>query len=73
MFDSNLVQNDFFYIPNRREYALQVATQCRTKMGDKSLLHNCALSLSLRNILEDVNEDDVLKTFMAIRKPRPKK
>jgi hypothetical protein len=42
-------------------------------MSDKSLLHNCALSHSLRKIQEDVNEDDVVKTFVAIRKPMPKK
>jgi hypothetical protein len=31
------------------------------------------LSRSLRDILEDVEEDDVINTFMTIRKRRPKK
>ena len=32
-----------------------------------------ALSCSLRDILDEVDEDDVIKTFMSIRKRRPKK
>jgi hypothetical protein len=32
-----------------------------------------ALSRSLRYILEDMDGDDVVKTFMAIRKHMPKK
>ena len=48
-----------------------VKTKQRNKMSD-SLLDDCLVAFIERDILEDVDEDDVVKTFMAIRKRRPK-
>ena len=47
-----------------------VKTKRRNKMSD-SLLDDCLVTFIERDILEDVDEDDVVKTFMAIRKRRP--
>ena len=49
-----------------------VKTKRRNKMSD-SLLDDCLVTFIERDILEDVEEDDVINTFMAIRKRRPKK
>ena len=48
-----------------------VKTKQRNKMSD-SLLDDCLVTFIERDILEDVYEDGVVKTFMAIRKRRPK-
>ena len=42
-----------------------VKTKQRNKMSD-SLLDDCLVTFIERDILEDVDEDDVVKTFMAI-------
>ena len=47
-----------------------VKTKQRNKMSD-SLLDDCLVTFIERDILEDVDEDGVVKTFMAIRKRRP--
>ena len=49
-----------------------VKTKQRNKMSD-SLLDDCLVTFIERDILEDVYEDGVVKTFMAIRNYRPKK
>ena len=38
-----------------------------------TLLDDCLVTFMERDILKDVDEDDVIKTFMAIRNRRPKK
>ena len=43
-----------------------VKTKRRNKMSD-SLLDDCLVAFIERDILEDVDEDDVVKTFIAIR------
>jgi len=43
-----------------------VKTKQRNKMSD-SLLDDCLVAFIERDILEDVDEDDVVKTFIAIR------
>ena len=49
-----------------------VKTKRRNKMSD-TLLDDCLVTFMERDILKDVDEDDVIKTFMAIRNRRPKK
>lgn len=49
-----------------------VKTKRRNKMSD-DLLDDCLVTFIERDILEDVDEDDVVNTFMAIRKRRPDK
>ena len=49
-----------------------VKTKQRNKMTD-SLLDDCLVTFIERDILDEVDEDDVIKTFMSIRKRRPKK
>jgi len=49
-----------------------VKTKQRNKMSD-TLLDDCLVTFMERDILKDVDEDDVIKTFMAIRNRRPKK
>jgi hypothetical protein len=49
-----------------------VKTKQRNKMSD-SLLDDCLVTFIERDILEDVYEDGVVKTFMAIRNYRPEK
>ena len=49
-----------------------VKTKRRNKMSD-TLLDDCLVTFMERDILKDVNEDDVIKTFMAIRNRTPKK
>ena len=38
-----------------------------------TLLDDCLVTFMERDILKDVDEDDVIKTFMAIRNRRPQK
>jgi len=38
-----------------------------------ALLDDCLVTFMERDILKDVDEDDVIKTFMAIRNRRPQK
>jgi hypothetical protein len=49
-----------------------VKTKRRNKMID-NLLDDCLVTFIERDILDEVDEDDVIKTFMSIRKRRPKK
>jgi len=49
-----------------------VKTKQRNKMSD-SLLDDCLVTFIERDILEDVYEDGVVKTFMAIRNYRTEK
>ena len=49
-----------------------VKTKRRNKMSD-SLLDDCLVTFIERDILEDVYEDGVVKTFMAIRNYRTEK
>ena len=49
-----------------------VKTKQRNKMTD-NLLDDCLVTFIERDILDEVDEDDVIKTFMSIRKRRPKK
>ena len=49
-----------------------VKTKRRNKMSD-TLLDDCLVTFMERDILKDVDEDDVIKTFMAIRNCRPQK
>ena len=49
-----------------------VKTKRRNKMTD-NLLDDCLVTFIERDILDEVDEDDVIKTFMPIRKRRPKK
>ena len=38
-----------------------------------SLLDDCLVTFIERDILDEVDKDDVIKTFMSIRKRRPKR
>jgi hypothetical protein len=49
-----------------------VKTKRRNKMTD-NLLDDCLVTFIERDILDEVDEDDVIKTFMSIRKRRPQK
>jgi hypothetical protein len=49
-----------------------VKTKRRNKMTD-TLFDDCLVTFIERDILDEVDEDDVIKTFMSIRKRRPKK
>jgi hypothetical protein len=49
-----------------------VETKSRNKMND-SLLDDCLGSFIERDILDEVDEDDIIKTFMAIRMSTPRK
>jgi hypothetical protein len=49
-----------------------VETKSRNKMND-SLLDDCLGSFIERDILDEVDEDDISKTFMAIRMSTPRK
>ncbi|RLN03186.1 uncharacterized protein C2845_PM13G01140 [Panicum miliaceum] len=49
-----------------------VKNKRRNKISD-SLLDDCLVTFIERDILEDLNENDVVKTFMAIRKRRTRK
>ena len=49
-----------------------VKTKRRNKMSD-TLLDDCLVTFMERDILKDVDEDDVIKTFMAIRNRRPQR
>ena len=46
-------------------------TKSRNKMI--TLLDDCLVSFIDRDILDEVDEDDIIKTFMANRKSTPKK
>ncbi|XP_072147449.1 uncharacterized protein [Setaria viridis] len=49
-----------------------VKTKRRNKMTD-NLLDDCLVTFIEKDILDEVDEDDVIKTFMSIRKRRPQK
>jgi hypothetical protein len=49
-----------------------VKTKRRNKMTD-TLFDDCLVTFIERDILDEVDEDDIIKTFMSIRKRRPKK
>jgi len=49
-----------------------VKTKRRNKMTN-NLLDDCLVTFIERDILDEVDEDDIIKTFMSIRKRRPKK
>ena len=44
-----------------------VKTKLRNKMGD-SLLDDCLVTFIEQDIFFEVDEDDIIKTFMSIRK-----
>jgi hypothetical protein len=44
-----------------------VKTKLRNKMGD-SLLDDCLVTFIERDIFFEVDEDDIIKTFMSFRK-----
>jgi hypothetical protein len=46
-----------------------VKTKLRNKMGD-SLLDDCLVTFIERDIFFEVNEDDIIKTFMSLQKRR---
>jgi hypothetical protein len=46
-------------------------TKLRNKMGD-SLLDDCLVTFIERDIFFEVNEDDIINTFMFLRKRRIK-
>jgi hypothetical protein len=48
-----------------------VKTELRNKIGD-SLLDDC-LTYIVRNIFFEVDEDDIIETFMSLRRHRPDK
>ena len=48
-----------------------VKTKSRNKMGD-SVLDDCLVTFIEQDILFEVNEDDIIKIFMSLRKPRIK-
>jgi hypothetical protein len=49
-----------------------VKTKLRNKMCD-SLLDDCLVTYIERDIFFEVNEEDIIETFMALRKRRPDK
>ena len=49
-----------------------VKTKLRNKMGD-SFLDDCLHTFSERDVFFQVNEDDIVNTFMNFRKRRPDK
>ena len=49
-----------------------VKTKLRNKMGD-SLLDDCLHTFIERDIFFQVDEDDIINTFMSFRKRRPDK
>jgi hypothetical protein len=49
-----------------------VKTRLRNKMCD-SLLDDCLVTYIERDIFLEVNEEDIIETFMALRKRRPNK
>ena len=49
-----------------------VKTKLRNKMGD-SLLNDCLYTFIERDIFFQVNENDIINTFMSFRKRRPNK
>ena len=49
-----------------------VKTKLRNKMGD-SLLDDCLHTFIERDIFFQVDEDDIINTFMSFRKRRPNK
>ena len=48
-----------------------VKTKLRNKMGD-SLLDDCLVTFIERDMFFEVDEDDIIKTFMSLRKRRIK-
>ena len=48
-----------------------VKTKLRNKMGD-SLLDDCLVTFIERDIFFEVDEDDIIETFMSLRKRRIK-
>jgi hypothetical protein len=48
-----------------------VKTKLRNKIGD-ILLDDCLVTFIERDIFFEVNEDDIIKTFMSLRKRRKK-
>jgi hypothetical protein len=46
-----------------------VKTKLRNKMGD-SILDDCLVTFIERDIFFEVDEDDIIKTFMSLRKRR---
>ncbi|WVZ64065.1 hypothetical protein U9M48_013635 [Paspalum notatum var. saurae] len=49
-----------------------IKNKLRNKMGD-DLLDDCLVTYIERDIFDELDEDDIMKTFMTIRKRRPKK
>jgi hypothetical protein len=49
-----------------------VKTKLRNKICD-SLLDDCLVTYIVRDIFFEVNEEDIIETFMALRKRRPDK
>jgi hypothetical protein len=49
-----------------------VKTKLRNKMCD-SLLDDCLVTYIERDIFFEVNEEDIIETFMALRKRMPDK
>ena len=49
-----------------------VKTKLRNKMGD-SLLNDCLYTFIERDIFFQVDENDIINTFMSFRKRRPNK
>jgi hypothetical protein len=49
-----------------------VKTKLRNKMCD-SLLNDCLVTYIERDIFFEVNEEDIIETFVALRKRRPDK
>ena len=48
-----------------------VKTKSRNKMGD-SVLDDCLVTFIERNIFFEVDENDIIKTFMSLQKRRIK-
>ena len=49
-----------------------VKSKLRNKMGD-SLLDDCLVTYIERDAFSEVNEDDIIDTFMAMQKCRPER
>ena len=49
-----------------------VKSKLRNKMGD-SLLDDCLVTYIERDAFSEVNEDDIIDTFMAMQKRRPER
>jgi hypothetical protein len=49
-----------------------VKNKKRNKLGD-DILDDCLVTFIERDIFLEVDEDDIIRTFMALRKHRPEK